>query len=386
MLDLYDSLCRVTQQMKRPQNLCRFLKILSTALAITAFAFGCARMSPHNTGDEAHPMLAVLEQFEHAPETGPQEAPMPERPLPGVGTNGPAPLESLPGRGLAQHPFMYYGEGNNVIYVVNHGKVVWKYSFPRGGEIDDAWMLSNGHIVCTTEHHCYEVTPQKEIVWTYDCPTNTQIHSLQPVGLDQVMVVENGLPPHLYILNKKDNSKALSRELSVTNTTDLKSVHTQFRNCRMTAQGTFLLPYLKELRIAEYDKNWNEIWNVNAEACWSAVRLNNGNTLVPGDNHAFVREINPKGGVVWSIETNSLPGIELRDVQTANRLANGNTVFCNRPGSIKTNIFRFPQVIEVTPDKKVVWVLRDWADLGPATGIQLLDEPGIPQRPGDLKR
>jgi len=32
-------------------------------------------------------MLSVLDQFEHAPAKGPAEAPMPDRPLPGVGTN-----------------------------------------------------------------------------------------------------------------------------------------------------------------------------------------------------------------------------------------------------------------------------------------------------------
>jgi hypothetical protein len=35
------------------------------------------------------------------------------------------------------------------------------------------------------------------------------------------------------------------------------------------------------------------------------------------------------------------------------------------------------QVLEVTPDKQVVWALSSWKDpdLGPATHIQLLDEP-----------
>jgi hypothetical protein len=42
-----------------------------------------------------------------------------------------------------------------------------------------------------------------------------------------------------------------------------------------------------------------------------------------------------------------------------------------------------PQLVEVTPDKKVVWVLQDWANLGQATGVQILDEPGIPENPGD---
>ena len=335
-------------------------------------------------------MLAVLKQFENAPAKGPAEADLPARPLPGVGTNAAMPMESLPGNGLAQHPFLYYGEGNNVLYVVHHGKVVWTYASRAAVRLMMPGCFPTASlIVCTTMNHCYEVSAaQKEIVWSYDCPTNTQTaRALQPVGFDQVMIVQNSLPPHLYILNKKDNSIALQHELTVTNTTDLKTVHTQFRNCCITPQGTYLLPYLKELRISEYDRDWKEIWNVKSEACWSAVRLPNGNTLVPGDNHAFVRELNPKGEVVWSIEKNDLPGIELRGVQTANRLANGNTVFCNRGGGAGGNRLAVVQVIiEVTPDKKVVWALRDWNNLGSATGIQLLDQPGIPENPGDLLR
>jgi hypothetical protein len=164
-------------------NTPKYFYPILTAVSLFAVAGfligGCASVSSDNN-DPNHPMLAVLKQFENAPETGPGEGPMPERPLPGVGTNGPAPTDVLLGNGLAQHPFLYYGEGNNVIYVVNHGKVVWKYAFPRGGEIDDAWMLSNGHIVCTTEHHCYEVTPQKEIVWTYDCPRTIKFIRCNP--------------------------------------------------------------------------------------------------------------------------------------------------------------------------------------------------------------
>ncbi len=61
-----------------------------------------------------------------------------------------------------------------------------------------------------------------------------------------------------------------------------------------------------------------------------AVRLHNGNTLIAGDN-----------------DTTHWPGTM--------------------------------QVLEVTPEKKVVWALSSWKDpdLGPATSIQLLDEPGV---------
>ncbi len=40
------------------------------------------------------------------------------------------------------------------------------------------------------------------------------------------------------------------------------------------------------------------------------------------------------------------------------------------------------QLVEVTPDKKVVWALRDWENLGPASSTQLLDEKGKPEKFG----
>jgi hypothetical protein len=65
-------------------------------------------------------------------------------------------------------------------------------------------------------------------------------------------------------------------------------------------------------------------------------------------------------------------------------LSNGNTVICNWcPADVKDpkNWLGTVQVLEVTPDKKVVWALSEWndPDLGPASSIQLLDEPGVPE-------
>ena len=40
-------------------------------------------------------------------------------------------------------------------------------------------------------------------------------------------------------------------------------------------------------------------------------------------------------------------------------------------------------MVEITPDKKVVWVLQDWKNLGDATAVQILDDPGIPENPGE---
>src|SRR5271170_6081382 len=88
------------------------------SIAVGIFTNGCTSTGG-TAADANHPMLGVLDQFDHAPAKGSQEADMPVRALP---TN--SVTTDWPGNGLAQHPFLYYGEGNNALYVVNHGRVV----------------------------------------------------------------------------------------------------------------------------------------------------------------------------------------------------------------------------------------------------------------------
>jgi hypothetical protein len=71
------------------------------------------------------------------------------------------------------------------------------------------------------------------------------------------------------------------------------------------------------------------------------VRLKSGNTPISGNQHGYIREVNRQGETVWEIE--------------------------------------------VTPDKKVVWALRDWTTLGPASSTQLLDQSGAAEK-GELHR
>jgi len=123
-----------------------------------------------------------------------------------------------------------------------------------------------------------------------------------------------------------------------------------------------------------------------APSAWAAVRLKNGNTLISGNQHGYVREVSAKGETVWEINKNDLPGFPLYTVQEVSRLANGNTLINNWAGSLPLGDWpKVVQLIEVTPDKKVVWALRDWKLFGPASSTQLLDEPGVPEK-GELKR
>jgi len=330
------------------------------------------------------PLAAVLAEFEApgVPALGPSEAPV-QRNWP-----EPASLPDRPGRGLAQHPMLYAGEGYNTLLLVNHGKVVWTYSTGRGGEIDDVWMLSNGHILFARQYHVEEITPRKEVVWHYDAPEGTEVHSCQPIGLDKVLLVRNGLPPKVMVIEKSTGKVEVEHALPAVSLSDPKTVHPQFRRIRMTAKGTYLAPFLKMDKVVEYDGEFNPIWSCAIPTPWAAVRLHNGNTLIADEHDKLVREVNANCETVWEFTQSDLPAdVVLHNIQTADRLSNGNTVIFSSTGGTKPedrpNII---QALEVTPGKKLVWVLQNWKDLGPATTAQFLDEPGIPERPGDLQR
>jgi hypothetical protein len=134
-------------------------------------------------------------------------------------------------------------------------------------------------------------------------------------------------------------------------------------------------------QVLEYDKDFNVVWSYKIRSPWAALRLKNGNTLITDEAENLTREVNPKGETVWEFQNADLPD-EYRFAsapQSCTRLANGNTIFCSRGGKGGKG----PQLVEITPDKKVVWVLQDWKTLGSASAVQVLDDPGVPENPGE---
>ena len=204
---------------------------------------------------------------------------------------------------------------------------------------------------------------------------------MQPIGLDKVLVMQNGTPGKLMVIDKKTGAVEVEHAFSVDETG--AGVHGQYRRGRITAQGTYLVSFLSKQKVVEYDKDFKVIWSYSTPKPWAAIRLKNGNTLVSDEKDDAAREVNAKGEVVWefSLKTDLAPEMGFSGSQTCVRLANGNTIFCSRGNGGKS-----AQLLEVTPEKKVAWVLQDWKDLGPATAIQVLDDPGIPENPGECQR
>jgi PQQ-like domain len=305
----------------------------------------------------------------------------------------------LPGKGLAQHPFLYTGEWdyrktNQTMFVVRDGRVVWTYSIPIKDadgtlqELGDATMLSNGNIVFCRKTGASEVTPDKKLIWNIHAPKGTEIHSIQPIGRDHVLVTINCNPAAKLMLINTTSGKT-EKEYTFPVLNPGANPHIQFRRVRETKEGTFLAAHLRDQKVVEYDANFKEIWSYPCSYPWWATRLKNGNMLITTDDHT-VREVNKQGETVWQFSQKDAPEYKFIIFQEASRLANGNTVICNWcPHNLDAKLWpRTVQVLEVTPEKKVVWALSEWKnpDLGPASSIQLLDEPGTPENPGDLRR
>ena len=101
------------------------------------------------------------------------------------------------------------------------------------------------------------------------------------------------------IINTRTGAVEVVHELPAESLTDQKTVHPQFRRIRMTANGTYLLPFLKMHQVVEYDKDFNPIWRYDIPTPWAAIRLHNGNTLITDEHDKLVREVSPKGETVW---------------------------------------------------------------------------------------
>ncbi|HVY25347.1 MAG TPA: hypothetical protein VHB79_02305 [Polyangiaceae bacterium] len=317
------------------------------------------------------PLIDLLPLFTapDVPARGSMEAPT------RTGPHSDAEPPMRPGKGLAQHPMLYVGENSNRIHLTSGDKVVWTYDTNGGYELDDVWMLSNGNVLYSHMTYVEEVTPNKKVVWHYEPPTG-EIHTVQPIGLDKVLMGVNQSPaPHLQIIDKATGKLEMDHEFPE----GAAGQHVQMRRMRMTGAKTYLVGWLQNGKVMEYDQDFKVVWSYETPRPWSVARLHNGNTLIQDEKLSTCKEVDAQGTVVWSMAQSEVmvPGAKVGgNTQSCERLASGNTVllFHSGPGNL--------QLVEVTPAKELVWALEDYKNLGDGTDAMFLDQPGIPEQPG----
>jgi hypothetical protein len=269
------------------------------------------------------------------------------------------------------------------MYIVRGGKIVWEYHSPdKNPEISDAVLLSNSNVLYAHMDGVTMISPDKKVIWNYDSPKGTQIHTAVPIGTDRVLFIANSATPTVNVVNIVTGSNELQFPIQCGHPAN---VHPQFRHARLTPAGTLLVAHMDMNTIREYDTKGNILWSPKTlpkGGPWSAIRLPSGNTLC-SNGAAHIYELNPAGDIVWDFTQADAPDFKFWLTQTVTRLPNGNTIFNNwfNQWDGKIDPANLPiQALEVTPGKKVVWALQSWlppAALGPATTIQILDDPTV---------
>ena len=261
------------------------------------------------------------------------------------------------------------------------GSLEWEM---KVGAIHDAWVLPNGNILFQQGWtKVVEVTPEKKTVWSYDAGKmngnegkRVEVHAFQRLSDGLTMIAESG--PARIIEVDKEGKIQHEVKLKVTH----PSAHSDTRLVRKLSNGHYLVAHESDGFVREYDQQGAIVWEYEVplfgkerkgghgpeafgNSVFSAARLANGNTLIGAGNGHAVLEVTPEKQIVWKLEQNDLPGITLAWVTRVERLANGNTRFGNCHAGPEN-----PQFIEVTPAKKVVWTFKDFKNFGNSTPVQ----------------
>ena len=303
-------------------------------------------------------------------------------PAPGRGDSPPSAVQT----GAPRRVIAADSSTKTLASIGPDGRVEWRIPC---GAIHDLQLLPNGHLLYQDGWtRIVELGRDRRPVWEYDAKGNgnadrpVEVHAFQRLPDGTTMIVESGPARILEV----DRAGRITREIPLT--VNSPSTHSDTRNARPTAAGTYLVSHEKDGIVREYDAAGRVVWEFDVplfdaprkgghgpeafgDQVYSAVRLAGGTTLIGTGNGHSVLEVTPDKQIVWQIGQHDLPGITLAWVTQVQRRENGNTLLVNCHAGPEQ-----PQILEVTPDKEVVWSFRDFTTFGNSLPVAIvIDAP-----------
>lgn len=250
-----------------------------------------------------------------------------------------------------RHSFLV--AGNPTVLVGEDGKLQWQTE----GKARDAFVLENGNALVSIGNRAQEISPDGKVVWSYAlAKENKELGTAVRLNNGNTLVVERGVNPRLLEITPRGE---VAVEVPLEPETD--NAHMQTRMARKLANGNYLVPHLLAFAVKEYQSDGTVVNTIRTDLeelggreaknwPFTAIRLENGNTLVNLTHGNKTVEFDAEGKVTWKV-TNEDVGGRFADPCGGQRLANGNTIIC----SYGQKDPKKPKLFEVTPDKKVVW-------------------------------
>ncbi len=252
-----------------------------------------------------------------------------------------------------RHSFFVAGPSFTGI-IDEEGKEVWDAGRPAAR---DGYVLASGNVLIAWTDEVKEFTREKKVVWHYaKSPDNAEIGTCERLANGNTLVTELGKKPRLL---EVDPDGKIALEFPLQPETD--NAHMQTRMARKLASGNYLVPHLLAFKVKEYTPQGKVVQEFKtdlkeldgrAAENWpfTAIRLENGHTLVNLTHGNKTVEMDAQGKVVWKVSNEDFPDKPFADPCGAQRLASGNTVIASyaaKPEGVK--------LFEVTPEKKIVW-------------------------------
>lgn len=97
---------------------------------------------------------------------------------------------------------------------------------------------------------------------------------------------------------------------------------------------------------------------------------------VGGGGGSRVFEVNGDGKTVWQVQGHDLPGVSLKFMAGLQRLPNGDTLMANWLGH-GNQFGSTADLIEVTPDKRVVWTFSGGHEIKTISSALILDASDV---------
>lgn len=250
-----------------------------------------------------------------------------------------------------RHSFLIAGK--TTVLVGEDGEGLWR----TRGYSRDAFVLENGNILASIGGRAREMTREGKVVWSYSLSEeNKELGTAVRLDNGNTLVVERGGKPRLLEVTPKGE---IAVEVPLQPETD--NAHMQTRMARKLPNGNYLVPHLLAFALKEYRPDGTVVATIRTDLeelggreaenwPFTAIRLENGNTLVNLTHGNKTVEFDSGGKVAWKV-TNEDVGGRFADPCGGQRLANGNTIIC----SYGQRNPRKPKLFEITPDKKVVW-------------------------------
>lgn len=238
------------------------------------------------------------------------------------------------------------------------GTKVWDSGKPGAR---DGYVLSNGHVLICWADEVKEYDNDKNVVFSFK-PQNDSIELGTAVRLENgnTLITESGKSPRLI---EVDNTGV--EQVSIPLQPETDNIHMQTRMARKLINGNYLVPHLLAFAVHEYSPNGEIIKSFRTDipeigtkdsSNWpfTAIRLENGNTLVSLTHGNKIVEFDADGAVVWKVSNQDLDIPAFQDPCGLQRLPNGNTVIASYGAKDSAKLF------EINGNNEIVWSFDDF--------------------------